>query len=185
MTHYNNIPSKAQGKKGKEIEVSKRTRQYLGLLTAVAAYYLIHEGAHLLYALCTGVFKEIKFMGLGVQIDIHRELLTDAQLGIFCLVGAVASQITAYLMVLLTKTICRSPSKVLKACCYYVTIALLLLDPVYLSVLCGFFGGGDMNGISLLIPEMPARMGFGCLLLVNGLIFWKAVLARYTESFRE
>ena len=97
--------------------MSKRTRQYLGLLTAVAAYYTIHEGAHLLYAVCMGVFKQIHFMGLGIQIDIHRELLTDTQLGIFCLVGAVASQIAAYLMVLLSKSICRSPSKVFKACC--------------------------------------------------------------------
>jgi hypothetical protein len=86
-------------------------------------------------------------------------------------------------MVLLTKTICRSPSKVFKACCYYVTIALLLLDPVYLSVLCGFFGGGDMNGIALLIPEMAARIAFGVLLIFNGLVFWKSVLPRYTESF--
>lgn len=163
--------------------MSKRTRQYLGLLTAVAAYYLIHEGAHLLYALCIGVFKEIHFMGLGIQIDIHRELLTDAQLGIFCLMGAVASQMAAYGMVLLADTICRSPSKVFKACCYYITIALLLLDPVYLSVLCGFFGGGDMNGIALLIPEMTARIAFGVLLLINGLVFGKLVLPQYTESF--
>ena len=163
--------------------MSKRSRQYIGLLSAVAAYYIIHEGAHLLYALCTGVFKQINFMGLGVQIDIHRELLTDTQLGIFCLVGALASQMTAYLMVLLTKTICRSPSKLMKACCYYITIALLLLDPVYLSILCGFFGGGDMNGIALLIPEMTARIAFGALLLINGLVFWKLVLPQYTESF--
>ncbi len=165
--------------------MSKRTRQYIGLLTAVAAYYIIHEGAHLLYAVCMGVFKQINFMGLGVQIDIHRELLTDTQLGIFCLLGAAASQIAAYTMVLLSKPICRSPSKVFKACCYYVTIALLLLDPVYLSVLCGFFGGGDMNGIALLIPETTARIGFGVLLILNGVIFWKAVLPRYTASFHE
>ena len=35
--------------------------------------------------------------------------------------------------------------------------SLLLLDPLYLSVLCGFFGGGDMNGIALLCPEWAAR----------------------------
>ena len=51
--------------------MSKRTRQYLGILAAVVGYYLIHEGAHFLYALLTGVFKQIKFMGLGVQIDVY------------------------------------------------------------------------------------------------------------------
>ncbi len=165
--------------------MSKRTRQYIGLLSAVAAYYLIHEGAHFLYAVCTGVFKQINFMGLGIQIDIYADRLTPAQLGIFCLVGALASQIAAYAMVLLTEPICRSPSKLLKACCYYATIALLLLDPVYLSVLCSFFGGGDMNGIALLIPEIAARIGFGVLLIINGLVFWKAVLPRYTAGFQD
>lgn len=165
--------------------MSKRTRQYLGLLSAIAVYYIVHEGAHLLYAVCMGAFKQINFMGLGIQIDIRRELLTDTQLGIFCLMGPAASQIAAYTLVLLSKSICRSPSKVFRACCYYITIALLLLDPVYLSVLCSFFGGGDMNGIALLLPESMARIGFGLLLVINGLVFWKAVLPRYTESFQK
>ena len=41
-------------------------------------------------------------------------------------------------------------------------IAFLLLDPLYLSVLCSFFGGGDMNGIALLFPEWAARCLFWC-----------------------
>ena len=63
--------------------MSKRMRQYIGILAALAAYYLIHEGAHLLYALFTGVFKQIRLMGLGVQIDVCAERMTDMQLGIF------------------------------------------------------------------------------------------------------
>ena len=31
--------------------MSKRIRQYLGLITELLAYYMIHEGAHLIYAL--------------------------------------------------------------------------------------------------------------------------------------
>ena len=165
--------------------MTKRARQYIGLLCAVAVYYLIHEGAHLLYALCCGVFKQINFIGLGIQIDIYADMLTDRQLGIFCLVGAAVSQITAYLMVLLTKPICLFPSKVFRTCCYYCTMTLLLLDPLYLSVLCGFFGGGDMNGIALLIPEAAARIGFGTLLIFNAFVFWKLVLPRYQISFSE
>lgn len=42
--------------------MSKRTRQYIGILAALAAYYLVHEGTHLLYALLTGVFKQIRLM---------------------------------------------------------------------------------------------------------------------------
>lgn len=68
---------------------------------------------------------------------------------------------------------------------YYVTIAFLLPDPLYLSILCGLFGGGDMNGIALLISEWAARVGFGMLLIVNGLVFWRLVLPSYKKSFSE
>ena len=62
---------------------------------------------------------------------------------------------------------------------------MLVLDPVYLSALCGFFGGGDMNGISLLIPELIARLIFGALLIINVIVFIKIVLPRYKEAFKE
>ena len=163
--------------------MSKRTRQYIGILAALAAYYLVHEGAHLLYALLTGVFKQINFMGLGVQIDVCADCMTDTQLGIFCLVGALATFCIGYLLAALAKNICRAQSKLLRAMLYYITIVFLLLDPLYLSVLCGFFGGGDMNGIALLCPEWAARCLFGVLLLGNGLVFWKRVLPAYQQSF--
>ena len=163
--------------------MSKRARQLVGIFAAIVAYYLIHEGAHLLYALLTGVFKQINFMGLGVQIDVCAERMTDTQLGIFCLVGALATFCVGYLLTAFAKKICRAQSQLLRAMLYYITIAFLLLDPLYLSVLCGFFSGGDMNGIALLCPEWAARSLFGALLLVNGLVFWKRVLPVYRQSF--
>ena len=163
--------------------MSKQTRQYIGILAALAAYYLVHEGAHLLYALLTGVFRQINFMGLGVQVDVYAGRMTDTQLGIFCLVGALATFCAGYLLTALAKNICRAKSSLLRAVLYYITIALLLLDPLYLSVLCGLFGGGDMNGIALLCPEWAARCLFGALLLANGLVFWKRVLPVYKKSF--
>ena len=163
--------------------MSKRARQYIGILAAVIAYYLVHEGAHLLYALFTGVFRQVNFMGLGVQVDVFRERMTDTQLGTFCLVGAVATFCMAYLLTAVAKKIGTARSKLLRAVLYYITIALLLIDPLYLSVLCGLFGGGDMNGIALLVPEWAARVGFGALLIVNGLMFWKRVLPVYSSSF--
>ena len=163
--------------------MNKRTRQYIGLLSAIVAYYLIHEGAHLVYAQIAGVFKEIKFMGLGMQIDIYADALSDTQLGLFCLVGSLATLIFAYLLVFLTGSITKSHSKVFKACVYYVTIAMLLIDPLYLSVLCGFFGGGDMNGISLLIPKIASRIIYGIVLMINAAVFIKIVLPKYKLSF--
>lgn len=116
--------------------MSKRTRQYIAILAALAAYYLVHEGAHLLYALLTGVFKQINFMGLGVQIDVCAERMTDTQLGIFCLVGALATFCVGYLLAALAKNICRTQSKLLRAMLYYITIAFLLLDPLYFFHSC-------------------------------------------------
>ncbi len=163
--------------------MSKRVRQIVGIFAAIAAYYLIHEGAHLLYAVCAGVFKQINFMGLGVQIDVYAERMTEVQLSIFCLVGALATFCTAYLLTAFAKKICKAKSKLFRAVFYYITIAFLLLDPLYLSILCGFFGGGDMNWIVLLCPEWAARVMFGVLLLVNSLVFWKRVLPAYRQSF--
>ena len=163
--------------------MSKRVRQYIGILAAAAAYYFIHEGAHLLYALGSGVFKKINFMGIGMQIDVYSEHMTDIQLGLFCLAGAAAAVCAGYLLTALAKKICQKESKLFRAVMYYITIALLLLDPLYLSALCGFFGGGDMNGIALLCPEWAARVMFGVLLIVNGFVFWKCVLPAYRKSF--
>ena len=163
--------------------MSKRTRQYIGLLSAVLAYYIIHEGAHLIYALITGAFKQINVMGMGVQIDIYAERITDIQLGIFCLVGSVATFVTAYTLVLFTNKIGKNSSKIFKACMYYITIAMLLIDPLYLSVLCGFFGGGDMNGISLLFPEIAVRIVYGIILAINIAVFMKIVLPKYQLAF--
>lgn len=161
----------------------KRIRQYVGILTALVVYYIIHEGAHLLYALANGVFKQINFMALGVQIDVFRDCMTDTQLGLFCLAGAVATFLTGWILVLLCRKICAMESKVLKAVFWYVTIALLVLDPLYLSVLCGFVGGGDMNGIRLLMPEVVARILFAIIGVIHVVVIWKYLLPKYKESF--
>lgn len=163
--------------------MTKRIRQYAGLLAAIAAYYLIHEGAHLLYALLIGTFKQVNIGGLGIQIDVYAERMTGVQMGVFCIVGSIATLITGWCLSAAASRIGKSPSKVFKACMYYVTIALLLIDPLYLSVLCGFFGGGDMNGISLLMPELAARFLYSALLVINGCIFWKRVLPAYKAAF--
>ena len=165
--------------------MNKRIRQYIGLLSAILTYYIIHEGAHFIYALLTGTFKQMNIMSMGVQIDIHRELMSDFQLGIFCIVGSIATFITAYLLVLLTDKICKGSSKVFKACMYYITIALLLLDPIYLSVLCKFFGGGDMNGIALLAPEWVVSVVAVAVGALNAILIWKVLYPTYTKSFTQ
>lgn len=165
--------------------MNKRIRQYVGLFSAILVYYIIHEGAHLIYALFTGAFKQVNFMGLGIQIDVYADKITEVQLGIFCIVGSIATAIFAYVLVLITDKIVETSSKIFKSCMYYVTIVILLLDPIYLSMLYKFFGGGDMNGISLLIPEAIAQILYGVLFVVNVLVFWKIVLPKYKAAFAD
>ena len=163
--------------------MSKRTRQYIGIFSAVAAYYIVHEGAHLIAALCYGAFRQINFMGLGMQIDVYAERMTDTQLGVFCLAGAAATLLLGWILILLAKRICACKSKLFKAVMWYVTLAILLLDPLYLSVLCGFFGGGDMNGIRLLMPEIAVRIVFALIGVLHGVVIWKYLLPKYTMAF--
>ena len=163
--------------------MSKRARQYIGLCLAILSYYIIHEGAHLMYALKLGVFKKINFIGLGVQIDVFAEKMTENQLGIFCIIGSVTTMITAYMLVTFADKIGKISSKIFKASMYYITIAMLLIDPLYLSILCSFFGCGDMNGISFIVPEAVARILYGIILLINIAVFVKMVLPKYKQAF--
>ncbi len=165
--------------------MSKRVRQYIGLFAAIVAYYVIHEGAHLVYALCIGVFKQVNFIGLGMQIDVYEERMSSQQMGIFCILGSVATMLVAYVLVVLADKIKDVSSKLFKACMYYITIIMLVMDPLYLSLLCGMFGGGDMNGISMLIPEIIARVGYSVLLVINTIVFFKIVLPKYKLGFKE
>ena len=164
--------------------MSKRGRQYIGLFVAILAYYVIHEGAHFIYALILGTFKKINIVGLGVQVDIYIENMSDTQLAIFCLLGSVATLVVGYVMILTIDKIGKLSSKVIKACMYYVTMVMLFMDPLYLSLLCDFFGGGDMNGISLICPELVARIIYGAIFLVNLMVYKKVVLPKYKAAFR-
>lgn len=163
----------------------KRIRQYIGIFAAIAAYYIIHEGAHLVAALHYGIFKGINFMGLGMQIDVYADRMTDNQLGIFCLVGAISTFLFGWLLIALARKICNAESKVFKSMMWYITLAILMIDPLYLSVLCGFFGGGDLNGIKLLFPEITARIIFAVIGIVHGIIIGKHLLPEYKKAFQQ
>ena len=64
-------------------------RKTFGLLAGILIYYLVHEGAHLVLAMAFGVFQEVRFLELGVQIAItSREALSDLQFAAFNAAGA-------------------------------------------------------------------------------------------------
>ncbi|MDO4562409.1 MAG: hypothetical protein Q4C12_01100 [Clostridia bacterium] len=165
--------------------MSKRTRQYIGIVAAILAYYIIHEGAHLITALISNTFRQINFMGIGIQIDVYAEEMNNVQMGVFCLAGTVSTLIAAWLLIAFRGKISSSKSPVFRAAAYYTTAAMMFIDPLYLSVLCSLFGGGDMNGISLLLPILAARILFGIIGLLHIFAFVKLVLPAYQKAIKE
>ena len=116
---------------------------------------------------------------------IDDAALSETQLGVFCLVGALATFAVAWMLVWAAPRICLLKSKLPRAIFYYLSMAMLFVDPVYLSVCYSFFGGGDMNGIRLLMPELVARSAFAVLFVLHLLVFFKYLLPRYKASFAE
>lgn len=163
--------------------MNKRLRQSLGCLCALIGYYLVHEGAHFLYAWSIGAFRELRFLGLGIQVDVYPDRMTDVQMGWFCLMGVAATALAGCILAALAPKIGRHPSNFFKVCMYYLTLAFLFVDPLYLSVLCGFVGGGDMNGIGYLLPQPIARSLFGAMLFFNTALFLKYILPTYQKAF--
>lgn len=164
--------------------MSGNMRKCFGVAVTIIGYYVIHEGAHLLIALILGVFQEIRFKEMGVQIVVEASGMSNIQLAIFSIMGSVATLLVGYVLVLSKNWILLSDSKVLKAVFYYATLGFLVNDPIYLSVLCGFFGGGDMNGIVLFgIQEIAARLIYGVIAVVNIFIFIKYIYPAYKQNF--
>ncbi|MCM1052597.1 MAG: hypothetical protein NC483_01280 [Ruminococcus sp.] len=166
--------------------ISNNSRKWLSLIIAIFLYYIIHEGSHVIVAILYGVFEKIRILGLGVQVVAKTELLTDFQTAMFCVVGSISTLLVSYLLVLFVKKIVDSKNKILKAICYYTTLAFMLLDPIYLTILYKFVGGGDMNGILLFgIPEIVVQLIYGIIAIINIFLIIKKIYPAYKKSFSE
>lgn len=165
--------------------MSRRIRQYIGLVVAVALYYVIHEGAHLAVALALGVFKQINIIGLGMQIDVFAEQMTSSQMGWFCAAGPIATFVVGWLLVIFTSKICSMNSALIRTCAWYTSLTMLVLDPLYLGIFYRWVGGGDMNGIALIVPEVVASAVAAVVGVVNIILIWRVLYPAYTRSFAE
>lgn len=165
--------------------MSRRIRQYIGLVAAVVLYYVIHEGAHLAVALVLGVFKQINIIGLGMQIDVVAEQMTSSQMGWFCAAGPIATFVAGWLLVIFTSKICSMRSALIRTCAWYTSLTMLILDPLYLSLFYRWVGGGDMNGIALIVPEVVVSVVAAIIGVVNIIVIWKVLYPAYTRSFAE
>ena len=117
---------------------------------------------------------------------MSANFLNNFQKAIFCVSGCVSTLLVGYLLVLFIKKIVKNKNKIIKAICYYATLAFLLLDPIYLTILYKFVGGGDMNGILLFgLSEVLVQMIFGIITIINICLIIKKVYPAYKQSFNE
>jgi hypothetical protein len=164
--------------------MSSTARKWLAALLTALCYTILHEGAHALVALILGTYEGIVLMFPGVQVLTNTAAMTDFEIAVFCMAGPAATLALGYTLAFLTDRLVKLESAVLRAVFYIMTLGMLFADPFYLSVLSGFVGGGDMNGIVLLgIPRLIARLSFGALGLANGVLFIKHIYPAYVRSF--
>ena len=98
--------------------------------------------------------------------------------------GKIVNISKQYITILANDKIVKLKSKYLKTIFYYTTLILLLLDPLYLTILYNFVGGGDMNGILLFnISNTIIKLFFFIILILNLFVFIKVVLPKYKKSF--
>lgn len=63
-------------------------------------------------------------------------------------------------------------------------LIMLILDPIYLCLLSGCFGGGDLNGILYLMPQAYVWTIFGFILIFNMWLLIKKVTPAYMKAFK-
>lgn len=163
-------------------------KKWTAIFITIIVYYVIHEGAHLILALCYDVFERIRIVGLwGVQIVTTDGELLGYRLAVFSGISSIVTIAIGYLLYVLTPQILKLRTKSFIILMYYITACFLLLDPIYISILSSFIGGGgDINGIltGLGIPEVPIRIVFGCIALLNVFLFTRKISPQYTKLFR-
>jgi len=124
-------------------------RKYIYFLLAGLTYLIIHEGVHLIQALIYGIYKGIRILPLGIEIEIIQPLTIGGfKLAAFSGFSSVVTLFIGYILLILTPKLVKLNNQPIKNYLYYVTFVFLLLDPIYISLL-SLFVGGDINGIAL------------------------------------
>ena len=171
-----------------ERDIRKSIKLWTGVFIAIISYYIVHEGMHLLLALLFGVFEKIRFVGIwGVQIVTNEGALEGVKLALFSGVSSIVTVILGYILAF-SSSIYKIKNKNVLIAIYYITLCFMILDPVYLSILSLFIGGGgDLNGIitGLGTSAIPFRIIFGIISIVNIVLFKNKIAPKYKEIFKE
>lgn len=168
-----------------QVRIRKNLKLWLGLFISIIIYYIIHEGTHLIQAILSGNFDYVRFVGIfGIEIMI-KEVPTGLELAMFSGLSSIVTILLGYFLIITISKIFMLKSKMMKIIFYYTTIILLVLDPIYMSILHRFIGGGDMNGVikGLGVSSVFVSIIFGILFIINSYIIIKKVYPAYKRNF--
>lgn len=168
-------------------KLEKSLKQWLAIFISIISYYIVHEGTHLLFALFYNVFERIRIVGIwGVQIVTTAGALNGIKLALFSGVSSIVTILIGYILAF-NLNIFKIKNKNILIILYYITLCFLVLDPLYISILAGYFGGGDLNGVTtgLSISSLPFRILFGLILIINIMLFKNKVAPNYSKIFKQ
>ena len=135
-----------------------------------------------------GVFEKILFVGIwGIQIVTTEGSLNGINLALFSGLSSIVTILIGYILAF-HPSIYKIKNKNILIAIYYITLCFLLLDPLYMSILSKFIGGGgDLNGIitGLKTSDIPFRIIFGIILIINMMLFKNKVCPKYNRIFKE
>lgn len=157
-------------------------RKYLYFVLAGITYLAVHEGIHIVQALIYGIYKGINMLPLGVEVEVIQPLtISGPKLAAFSGLSSISTLLMGYVLFLLSPVVLKSKKQHLKNYIYYVTFIFLLLDPIYISILSYFVGGGDINGIALglHIPYMLVRSIYLIVAIINVCLIYKKLYPAY------
>ncbi len=166
-------------------KLRKSFKLWMGIVIAIIIYYVIHEGTHFIQAILTNNFDSIRIVGLaGIEIMI-KDLPRGLSLALFSGLSSLITIVCGYILVIIMPQIFMLSNKMIKIALYYITVILLVLDPIYMSLIHRYVGGGDMNGITkgLGISSLSVSIVFGILAIMNIYIIIKKVHPAYKINF--
>lgn len=149
-------------------------RRLLTFLAAVGIFAVIHEGAHILVSLALDEYQTFVVHPYGFEVIVKTpvEEREGIQWAFFSGTSNLVTVLLGYLFFALRAQIARLQGVVLRAVGYWLTLLLMLADPLNLSV-GPLIYGGDIRGIVTGLgvhPYLIQGLAFAVFLLNRELI---------------
>ena len=124
-------------------------RRFVILLLIILLYMVIHEGAHIAVSTVYDEFQSARWNVIGPEIIFRTpvEQRDGFQWAVISGVSNLLTIVIGYLLLLNRDRFSRSSSLFIKGLAYFLTLLLLVADPLNLSI-GPFFYGGDVYGIA-------------------------------------